>query len=209
MLNKSLLGYLAILGEVGADADPGMVSDDPNDSGGKSYGLYQLASAPGSVQAFVIWLNDQCRSYAERLAAAGDPTCDQNFVAVWQQIAANDPVGFSRLQDAYVAAEYYAPASDVLLSKYDFDIVGHSLPLKQVLFANAVQHGPSYGAEAFSGGAGSVGCQLGDMSDADIITALYNNKINDLSWSSGAPGDRPGLFARWENERDTALALLG
>lgn len=211
MLDKILLGYLSILGEVGPSADPGTISQNPNDSGGWSYGFYQLASRPGSVQAFVDWLQQQpapWQNYGAVLAAAGDPRCSDDFVNTWKNLAAVDPGGFGRLQDEYVAGRYFAPASDVLLSIYGFDIVPRSLPLKQVLFANAVQHGPRYGAVAFKEGADSVGCQLGDMADAEIITALYNNKIADLSWSSGAPALRPGLFARWERERALALALL-
>jgi len=34
VLDKTLIGYLSILGEVGPDADPGTVSQDPNGSGG-------------------------------------------------------------------------------------------------------------------------------------------------------------------------------
>lgn len=212
MLDKTLLGYLSILGEVGPGADPGKVSQDPNDSGGWSYGLYQLASRPGSVRAFVDWLQQQpapWQNYGVVLAATGDPRCDDSFVNTWKNIAAVDPGGFAQLQDDYVAGRYFAPASDILLGRYGFDIVPRSLPLKQVLFANSVQHGPRYGAAAFKEGADNVGRQLGDMADADIITALYNNKINDPAWSSGATALRPGLFARWARERDTALALLG
>ncbi|MDR3563498.1 MAG: hypothetical protein P4N59_18975 [Negativicutes bacterium] len=213
MFDKTLMGYLSIIGEVGLDADPGTVSQDSNDSGGWSYGLYQLASAPRSVQAFITALQQpswpEGNGYGAKLAAAGDPNCDQTFVNTWQQIAADDPSGFGKLQDDYVANQYYVPAATILESSYGFDISGHSLPLKQVLFANAVQHGPKYGAEAFQDGADSIGQQLNALQDADIIAALYNNKINDPYWSNGAQANRPGLIARWANERDMALALLG
>lgn len=209
MLDKTLLGYLSILGEVGEDADPGMVSQDANDSGGWSYGLYQFASAPGSVQAFVAWLQTQGISYGAVLADAGDPGSNQGFVETWQQIAANDPAGFGKLQDDYAKSVYYDAGSAELQNKYGFDIGQRSFVLSQVLMSNCVQHGPEYGAEAFGDGAASIGQQLGSMADAAIVTALYNNKINDPSWSSGDPADRQGLFDRWANERDTALALLG
>ncbi len=212
MLDNTLLGYLSILGEVGPNADPGTVSQNPDDAGGWSYGLYQLSSKAGAVQAFVAWLQQlpqPWKNYGDVLAAAGDPRWDAPFVTAWQNIAAVAPVHFSQLQDDYAAERYFTPAAAILLASYGFDIGPRSLPLKQVLFANAVQHGPRYGAEAFKDGADSVGQSPGDMGDADIIKALYDNKIADPAWSSGSPACRPGLFARWGRERDTALELLG
>lgn len=212
MLDNTLLGYLSILGEVGPNADPGTVSQNPNDAGGWSYGIYQLSSKPGSVQAFVAWLQQlpqPWKNYGDVLAAAGDPRSDASFVTAWRSIATVDPGHFGQLQDDYVAERYFAPAADILRASYGFDIVPRSLPLKQVLFSNAVQHGPRYGAAAFKEGADSVGRSLAGMTDADIIQALYDNKIADPAWSSGSPACRPGLFARWGRERDTALALLG
>lgn len=212
MLDNTLLGYLSILGEVGPNADPGTISQNPNDAGGWSYGLYQLASKPGAVQGFVAWLQQlpqPWKNYGDVLAVAGDPCWDASFVTAWQSIAAIDPGHFGQLQDDYAAERYFSPAVDILVASYGFDIVPRSLPLKQVLFANAVQHGPRYGAEAFRDGADAAGRPLPDMADADIIRAVYDNKIAAPAWSSGSPACRPGLFARWERERDTALALLG
>jgi len=37
---------------------------------------------------------------------------------------------------------------------------------------------------------------------------VYDTKLNDLSWSDGAPDLRLGLFARWEAEKLDALTLL-
>jgi hypothetical protein len=212
MLDITLLGYLSILGEVGPNADPGTVSQTSGDAGGWSYGLYQLASNPGVVQSFVVWLQQlpqPWKNYGDVLAAAGDPRWDASFVTAWQSIAMVDPGHFGQLQDEYAAERYFTPAAAILLDSYGLDIGQRSLPLKQVLFANAVQHGPRYGAVAFKEGADSVGKSLDDMADADIIKALYDNKITDPAWSSGSPACRPGLFARWGRERDTALELLG
>ena len=212
MLNKQLLGYLSIKGEVGEGADPAAVSQTEGDSGGWSYGLYQLASNVGSVQNFLEWLQQQPEpwaNYGRVLAAAGDPTCEQSFADKWAEIGTVDPIGFGQLQDAYAKTQYYDAAAQTLLDEYGFDIEPRSLALKQVLFSNAVQHGPVTGAEAFYDGAQLYGANLNDMPDHEIIWNVYEVKIEDPAWTSGAPSCRPGLYARWERERDEAIELLG
>jgi hypothetical protein len=49
---------------------------------------------------------------------------------------------------------------------------------------------------------------LNSMNEADIIKSIYEVKLTNMSWSSGSPQLRPGLFARWKNEREDALDLL-
>lgn len=208
MISKNLLGYLSIKGEVGEAADPGTVSQTAGDAGGWSYGLFQFNSTNGIVQGFVGWLQEQDNAYGQQLAVAGDPTCDQGFADKWAEIGAVDPDDFAQLQDRYAKMRYYDPGAVRLLSVYAFDIEPRSLPVRQVLFANAVQHGPRYGADAFAEGAASIGKELAAMEDGEIIVALYNNKINDPAWSQASPDLRPGLFARWERERDEAIELL-
>ena len=41
--------------EYESNGDIGAISSGYNDAGGKSYGMYQLASAVGSVDAFIQW----------------------------------------------------------------------------------------------------------------------------------------------------------
>ena len=72
--------------------------------------------------------------------------------------------------------------------------------LKCVLFANAIQHGPS--------NAGELLADSYDDDPVEWIRRIYDAKINDPDWSSGAPDLLPGLFVRWENEKQDAIALL-
>lgn len=218
MLDKNLLGYLSIKGEVGDSADPATVSQNDGDSGGWSYGLYQLASKKGSVQAFLDWLQQQPEpwaNYGRVLAASGDPTCDESFVEQWKSIGTIDPVYFGLLQTAYTKGIYYDAAAQFLIDNYDFNIENRSFALKQVLFSNAVQHGPEIGAQAFYEGAEHYGADLNDMPDHEIIWHLYEVKIEDPAWTSGAPEYRGsvesglGLYGRWDRERAEAIEMLG
>jgi hypothetical protein len=194
-----------------SSGDPAAVSQDGNDSGGWSYGIYQFSSASGKVQDFVSWLCQHSAPYDEygrQLDVAGDPTYDQSFVDKWVEIGNVDSDGFAQLQDDYVKPQYFDSAAQILIDKYGFDISSHSDALKAVLWSNSVQHGPTYGAEVFQDAADLVGQDINSMNDYDIIYNIYEVKLTDSSWSSGAPNDRPGLFARWRNEREDALAML-
>lgn len=191
--------------------NPAAVSQTDGDGGGWSYGIYQFASLAGKTQDFVEWL---CRhdvpydEYGRQLAASGDPCCDQSFVDKWQEIGDVDPGGFGALQDEFVKPEYYDAGAQRLLDSYGFDISKRSNALQQVLFSNCIQHGCYYGAEVFGDAANLTGQELNEMSDRDIIHNIYEVKLTDMSWSSGSPELRPGLFNRWQNERIDALALL-
>lgn len=187
------------------------VAQTEGDAGGWSYGIYQFASGPGVVQKFVEWLQQQPEPYTEygnQLAAAGNPTCDQSFADKWAEIGTADEEGFGDLQDQYTQSIYFDSGADNLMGNYGFDISPRSVALKQVLFSNCVQHGSYYGAEVFRDAADLAGQNLEDMSDHDIIYNIYELKLTDMSWSSGSPNLRPGLFRRWNDERDDALAML-
>ena len=194
-----------------SSGNPAAVSQSNRDGGGWSYGIYQFASAAGVVQSFVNWL---CQhevpydEYGRKLAFAGNPCSDPSFVDKWQEIGNIDAAGFALLQDEYVKPQYYDAGAENLIEWYNFDIGQHSNALQQVLFSNCIQHGSYYGAQVFGDAAKFVERDLNSMNEADIIKSIYEVNLTDLSWSSGSPQLRPALFARWENEREDALALL-
>lgn len=194
-----------------SNGNPAAVSQSTGDGGGWSYGIYQFASGVGKVQDFVDWLCQHAAPYDEygrQLAATGNPCCDQSFVEKWQDIGNIDSEGFGALQDEYVKPQYYDSGATNLLHWYDFHIEEHSNALQQVLFSNCIQHGSYYGAEVFGDAAELAGKKIEGMSDAELIHFIYEVKLTDLSWSSGSPELRPGLFSRWNRERQDALDLL-
>ena len=114
------------------------VSQDSNDAGGWSYGIYQFASVVGKVQDFVNWLCQRsapCDGYGRQLTAAGDPTCEQAFADKWQEIGNANPEGFAQVQDDYVRPQYYDSSAEILLNKYGFDISGHKDASKAIQIA--------------------------------------------------------------------------
>ena len=194
-----------------SNGDPAAVSDGVGDGGGVSFGIYQFSSAAGVVQKFVDWLRQHdgpFNQYGEVLAAAGDPDSEA-FQDKWRELGTTDPGGFTDLQQEYVKPIYFDTGVDNLMRRYGFDIPSRSDALKEVLWSNCVQHGSYYGAQVFKDAADLAGQDLNSISDHDLIYNIYEVKLTDMSWSSGSPDERPGLFARWNNERDDALAMLG
>jgi hypothetical protein len=193
-----------------ANGNPATVSGGDGDAGGRSYGSYQFSGRQGVFQEFVQWLKNYAAPYDEygrQLEAAGDPAGEE-FAAKWREIGTIDPGGFGRLQEEYVKPVYFDAGVKRLQAWYGFDILKRSQALQGVLWSNCVQHGNYYGAQVFGEAAKRAGWALNDMDDAAIITQIYEVKLTDFSWSSGAPGLRPGLFARWRNERTDALRWL-
>ena len=191
---------LGILSEKYEGGGPATISTGEGDSGGASYGTYQLATNTGSVANFVAWLvmrSDFGRDYG--IALSHYQPGSREFSAEWLALAETDPDGFGRLQDEFVTPHYYDAAVAVTQER-GIDTDNMPDALKCVLFANAIQHGPS--------NAGELLADSYDDDPVEWIRRIYDAKINDPDWSSGAPDLRSGLFARWENEKQDAIALL-
>ncbi len=195
-----------------SSGDPGSVSTGEGDMGGASYGAWQLASNLGKPEHFVEWLGKHNRQYSNTLKNAGMVNSD-GFIQAWKDLARTDPKGFKAYQAAYIKEIHFDPAARELKNQ-GFDLAKRSSVLSDVLWSITVQHGSGNGAVAFNQAAERAGKDLNSMSDAEIITQVYEMRYPDAngnydgSWSSGSPDLRPGLFERWKNEKNDALARL-
>ena len=68
--------------------------------------------------------------------------------------------------------------------------------------------GYHFGSEVFLDAAKLAGKPLNQMNDKELIHYIYEVKLTDMSWSSGSPSLRPGLFDRWRRERQEAIEML-
>lgn len=190
---------IGILSEKYEGGGPATISTGEGDPvGGISYGTYQLATNTGSVRAFVDWLLNRggvAAGYGAMLDRFEPGTLE--FSNQWLWLANNCPE-WGELQDDYVKPRYY----DAALTTAIEEGLTADLPdaLQAVLFSNAIQHGPYW--------AGRLLAESYDPDPATWIRNVYDTKLTDMSWSSGAPTLRPGLFNRWENEKQDALTLL-
>jgi len=191
---------IGILSQKNEGGGPGSYNSGTGDAGGASYGTYQFATNAGTVAEFIAWLqarDDYGKDYGNKLAQFESGT--EKFKEAWIELADTDEQGFGALQDEFVMPEYYKCAADHARERgIDIDNVPHAIQC--VLFSNAIQHGPITAADL-----------LADTYDPDPVLWIHNiyqTKINDPDWISGAPDQRVGLHNRWLREEVQATAIL-
>lgn len=199
-----------MLGELSAkyesNGDMATISTGEGDKGGRSYGCYQFSSTMGVVDSFVQYLGENYPEYYERLSKYEVGT--NEFDAAWLYLALNEHDGFFEAAHNYTKSVYYDAASRNLLEKLNINLEEHSNALKNVVWSAAVQFSAGWIVELFEDAAKLAGKYVEEMLDSDWIYWTYAVRLTDLSWSSGSPSLRPGLFNRWNRERDEALEML-
>lgn len=193
-----------------SNGDPGTVSDGYGDAGGVSYGCYQLASNTGSADSFVNWLQQQGHPFGNILGQ--HPTGSTAFSAAWKYCAEEASDEFEQLQHDYIQQAYYDPAVETLREE-SFNIENHSEAMQQVIWSRAVQYGPGNIVEMFNTAVKYLG--FDNLSyvdaidfDANMIRAIYLTVCRSEEWTNGSPALRAGLYERFENECNDALAML-
>ena len=205
------LGSLSAVYE--SNGNPGTISSGEFDLGGKSYGAWQLAINVGSLQEFVEWAAQQPEPYGNYgIVLSVHELGSEDFDAEWKLHAELDPEGFLSLQREFIKQRYYDPALN-LLKNIGLDVSARSFTLQQVLWSRAVQYGAGNMVELFVKAAELSGYDVGNLyfgyvGDYDLIYNVYEVNLTDPSWTSGSPELRPGLFARFESEREDALKML-
>jgi len=199
----------------------GSVSDGIDDPGGKSYGIYQLASNTGSVEDFMNWAaeseNPSYQQYGEELRK--NDIASEEFDDKWKEIADKDENGFFAMQHDYIQYAYYEPAV-AALKEAGFDADKHSDAMKDVIWSRSVQYGTGHIVEMFE-----TACQRmynknnNDHSgypnlsyvdnaafDYDMIVSIYSYVCHTAEWT--AASCRYGLYNRFEAEQADALEML-
>jgi hypothetical protein len=124
------LGKLSRNYEVGPKGTVGTISKGTGDPGGKSYGLWQLASKTGTLKAFV----NQSK-YKYKLATV--PLASAEFDRAWKQIAIDYPDDFEQDQYNFIKKTHFDPVYSLWLSRGMND--HHAI--QEVLWSMGVQHG--------------------------------------------------------------------
>ncbi len=189
-----------------SNGDPGTISTGEGDSGGISYGAWQLASNLGTPEHFVEWLGKHNRQYSNMLKNAGLVNSD-GFIQAWKDLATTDPKGFKAYQASYIKETHYDPGVKYLKDK-GFDISKRGDVLKDVLWSNTVQHGGETGASSFTDAAALAGKNLNNMTDREIIQGVYDLKISNPEWTEKIPTQESvqAVHNRWRSEQKDALS---
>jgi hypothetical protein len=178
--------------------------------GGTSYGKYQIASKPGTMDDFLGYLDDSRPEWADRLRDAGpaDTGSKQGGMpSVWRAIAAEDPAGFERAQHDFIARQTYDPARNMILDRTGLDFNAAPPALQEVLWSTSVQHGPTGAANIFS----KVIDRFLDKSQNDdfnarLIEGVYETRKTRFG-SSTARVQR-SVADRMDSEKQVALNML-
>ncbi|ROQ90654.1 VgrG-related protein [Desulfosoma caldarium] len=200
------LGFLSARfesGRAGVDA----VGYDPG--GGTSYGLYQIASRPGTMARFLDFLADHEPRWAQRLRAAGPANTGSSQGAmprVWKAIAREDPKRFAALQHAFVRETHYEPARRAIQDATGVDVNTASRAVQEVLWSAAVQHGPGRAADMFIRALSRQGGREVALNESALIQSVYRDRgqVGHLHWGSL----RDALLRRFQEEKAMALAML-
>lgn len=211
-------GNCLMLGELSkeyeSNGDIGAISSGYMDAGGKSYGMYQLASNVGSVDEFIQWgLNSDYSWIAEELNKY--EVGSSEFDNAWRYFANNDYDNFFNMQQSYMEYRYY-DVSVELLREHLFNIENHSNTMKEVIFSRAVQYGTGNIVEMFEDALVIMGeklnLDLNNLSyvdekrfDYDLITSIYDVCMTE-EWNNSSLRDN--LNKRFREEKAKAIQML-
>lgn len=146
---KNKLGYISAKYESGS-LGCGAISNGSGDPGGVSYGTYQLASNPGTLQKFL-------KASKYYLKFAGMKPGLSAFNAQW--LALSQYESFCDAQHQFIKDTHYTP-----LSKYwDTLDLEHSCAIDEMLWSISVQHS-------------FAGCKYIIDKAEDLIPANYDDK---------------------------------
>ncbi|MGB9712991.1 MAG: hypothetical protein ACP5SG_05410 [Dissulfurimicrobium sp.] len=185
---------------------PGTIGYD--ETGGTSYGTYQISSRRGTFNRFISFLEKYAPDYAARLKAAGNPDTGGKSGKVpqeWQRIAKEDPGGFEALQRQFIKDTHYGPALQKIAQNTGIDLSERSSALKEVLWSTSVQHGPDGAARIFKKAIEGLRAK-GDLSDQAIINAVYD--IRGRQFGSSAQQVQQAITRRFSEEKVAALGIL-
>jgi hypothetical protein len=178
--------------------------------GGTSYGTYQIASKPGTMDKFLSYLDEHAPAWGERLRNAGsaDTGSTQGAMpAAWKAIAAEDPERFGRLQHEFIVDQTYAPARAMILDQTGLDFDKAPSALREVLWSTAVQHGPTGAARIFGKVIDRfVTSASGGEFNEKLIEGVYDTRKGQFG--SSTKRVRQSVVSRLNEEKQLALNML-
>lgn len=178
--------------------------------GGTSYGKYQIASRPGTMDRFLDYLDKNAPEWGERLRRAGFADTGSKTGAMpseWKAIAAEDSARFEELQHDFIAGETYRPARNMILDRTGLDFDNAPPALREVLWSTSVQHGATGAARIFSKAIDRFVSNGQDEDfNATLIKGVYDTRKDQFSSSTSRV--RQAVVSRMDTEKQLALNML-
>ncbi|MGE4421239.1 MAG: hypothetical protein AB7D39_02980 [Pseudodesulfovibrio sp.] len=178
--------------------------------GGTSYGTYQIASKPGTMDEFLAYLDGTRPEWADRLRDAGPADTGSRqggMPSVWRAIAAEDPAGFEQVQHDFIARQTYDPARSMILDRTGLDFNNAPPALQEVLWSTSVQHGPTGAANIFNKVIDRF-LHKGQNDDfnAQLIKGVYESRKDQFGSSTARV--QKSVAHRMDSEKQLALNML-
>ncbi|MBI9079911.1 MAG: hypothetical protein JEY79_09245 [Pseudodesulfovibrio sp.] len=179
--------------------------------GGTSYGKYQIASKPGTMDRFLEFLDEKAPEWAGRLRNAGPTNTgsrDGGMPTEWKAIAGENSQLFEKLQHDFIGKETYMPARDMILKQTGLDFDNAPPALREVLWSTSVQHGPTGAARIFNK---TIDRFVGSGSDGDFNSKLIEGVYDTRKGQFGSSTKRvqQSVVSRLNTEKQLALNMLG
>lgn len=196
------LGSLSARFESGKD---GVAAIGYDRVGGTSYGKYQIASKPGSMDTFLQFLDGAAPDLSAKLRGAGPADTGGRkggMPAAWREIAAAEPERFAALQEQFIHESHYTPALEAV-REAGFNTDEFSPALKEVLWSTSVQHGPTGAARIFIRAAEQA--ETSHTREKELIRGVYANRAGQFKSSTDAV--RAAVQQRLQQEQSLALAM--
>lgn len=183
-------------------AGAGTIGNAAGDWGGKSYGLYQIASGTGTMKSFMSYLKGADKAMYNRLAQYSIGS--GGFDGAWKSIANTDKAAFEKVQTNFIKSSHYDPVVSRVKSNLGININSRSSALQNAVLSIGVQHGSGGAYNLFK----NAGVKNG-MTDREIITRLYNERMKvDKYFSRSSSKIKAAVKNRFQRELKDVLALL-
>jgi hypothetical protein len=189
-----------------------------DESGGWSYGRYQIASNPGTLKEFHTWLKINYPDLESQLHEAGGYTAGRagtaTYQSAWQKVMGT--ATGSAAQSEFAGREFFGPAIKRIKKGLGLDVELRSFTLNQVVFSTAIQFGAGGCTMLFRKALAALGYPPGvsattDPSDAALIMEIYKEKRarNGVRYFKKLkPERRQNVVLRMHNEEADALRSL-
>lgn len=174
--------------------DAWAIGRNPNDPGGASYGVLQLASKVGSVDEFLNWLKTKDIALYYKLYSVkkyANNKYNIYFDTMWITQAALYYDKFYNLQHEYMIAKYYTPLVNKLNSSgTDYTSRINSFAVREMLMSTAIQHGVT----------GAYNLIIKHKDETDINTFINSIYAERLAL-------KPSLSTRYTSEKTDILNI--
>ena len=210
--NQYLIGSLSQ--EFESNGNPATIGFD--NSGGYSYGLYQIATRPGTMKEYLEYLanssNPKYKIYANILNNAGGNLGalhkTTEFENAWKQLAQYPE--FASSQSDFIGKNRYNKIINRITDIQGLNLQERHPVVKDTIRSMAVQHGQ---AQIPIHSALGTNSNISSWSDEEIINALYDARTNYMAGIHYTdPNDikkqQNIIYKRYPKERKRALDAL-